>query len=56
MRLEEHLTSCSACKGFLQSLRTTRSAVRTLHRDDIPEDCHARLRAFLDRELKTGLV
>jgi len=56
MRLEEHLASCSACEGFLQSLRTTRSAVRNLHRDDIPEDCHARLRAFLDRELKTGLV
>ncbi|OLC55408.1 MAG: hypothetical protein AUH92_02245 [Acidobacteria bacterium 13_1_40CM_4_69_4] len=48
-RLEEHLAGCSACEGFLQSLRATRAAVRSLRCDDIPKDCHARLRAFLDR-------
>ena len=55
-RLETHLGNCSACEGFLQALRATRAAIRSLHRDDIPEDCHTKLRAFLDRELKSGLL
>ena len=55
-RLETHLGNCSACEGFLQTLGATRTAVRSLHRDDIPEDCHAMLRAFLTRELKSGPV
>jgi anti-sigma factor RsiW len=56
IRLEEHLANCPACEGFLQSLRSTRAAVRNLRSDDIPEKCRARLRAFLDRELKTGTL
>jgi anti-sigma factor RsiW len=55
-RLETHLGNCSACEGFLETLRATRAAVRGLHPDDIPEDCHTRLRAFLDRELKSGRI
>ena len=56
IRLEEHLANCPPCEGFLQSLRSTRAAVRNLRSDDIPEECRARLRAFLDRELNTGTL
>lgn len=52
--LENHLDNCSACEGFLETLKKTRAAVRGLHCDDIPEDCHARLRSFLDLKLKGG--
>jgi anti-sigma factor RsiW len=51
-RLEEHLGACSACDGFLESLKSTRAAVSRLRSADIPPDCHARLRAFLRRELR----
>ena len=54
IRLEEHLANCPACEDFLQSLRSTRAAVRNLRSDDVPEECRVRLRAFLDREQKTG--
>ena len=55
-RLETHLGHCPACEGFLETLRATRTAVRGLHASAIPEDCQARLRAFLDRELKSGRI
>ena len=51
-RLETHLGHCPACEGFLETLRATRG----LHASAIPEDCQARLRAFLDRELKSGRI
>ncbi len=51
--LEAHLELCSACKGFLATLGTTRSAVRDLRCQDLPEDCHRQLRSFLDEGLKT---
>ncbi len=52
--LEAHLDLCSACHEFLASLRTTKAAVRSLHCDDLPADCHRQLRAFLDKSLKAG--
>ena len=55
-RLETHLGHCSACEGFLETLRATRTAALGLHASAIPEDCQARLRAFLDRELKSGRI
>ncbi len=51
-RLREHLAGCPPCEEFLASLGRTRAAVRALRSDDIPEDCRASLRAFLDRELR----
>lgn len=42
-----HLEGCSACGGFLESLKTTRAAVGRLRCDDIPGEVHERLRAFL---------
>jgi anti-sigma factor RsiW len=55
-RLEDHLANCPACEGFLENLKATRAAVRNLRCDEIPEDCHRRLRAFLDRKLRSGRV
>ncbi len=52
--LEAHLDLCSACRGFLTSLGTTRDAVRNLRCDDLPPDCHRQLRAFLDKSLKNS--
>lgn len=53
-RLDGHLANCPSCEVFLQTLRATRDAVRSLHRDQIPQECHTRLREFLERELKRG--
>jgi anti-sigma factor RsiW len=49
-RLREHLGGCGACGEFLESLRTTRRAVRGLRVDSIPEECRSRLRDFLRRQ------
>ncbi|MGH9750286.1 MAG: anti-sigma factor family protein [Candidatus Polarisedimenticolia bacterium] len=46
--LEAHLTGCSACDGFLVSLRRTRDAVGRLRAAAMPEEMHRRLHAFLD--------
>jgi anti-sigma factor (TIGR02949 family) len=54
VRLEEHLKDCSACEEFLQSLRAIRDAVRSFRCDEVPENCRARLRAFLVREPRSG--
>ncbi|HXH28590.1 MAG TPA: zf-HC2 domain-containing protein [Candidatus Polarisedimenticolia bacterium] len=48
-QLDEHMRDCGACLEFLDSLRSTRDAVRTLGCDDIPADVQRALRAFLDR-------
>ena len=45
--LEAHLAGCSACSQYLQTLKTTRAAVRTLRCDAIPDEMQTRLRAFL---------
>lgn len=45
--LTRHLEGCAACGRFLDSLKTTRSAVRRLRCDQVPEEVHERLRAFL---------
>ncbi|HEV8199862.1 MAG TPA: zf-HC2 domain-containing protein [Candidatus Polarisedimenticolia bacterium] len=45
--LTRHLEGCVACGRFLESIRTTRAAVNRLRCDQVPEEVHARLRAFL---------
>ena len=45
--LTRHLEGCAACARFLDSLRTTRAAVARLRCDQIPDELHERLRAFL---------
>ena len=45
--LTRHLEGCAACGRFLDSLKTTRTAVNRLRCDQVPEDVHDRLRAFL---------
>jgi anti-sigma factor (TIGR02949 family) len=45
--LTRHLEGCAACARFLDSLKTTRSAVNRLRCDQVPEEVHERLRAFL---------
>ena len=45
--LARHLEGCAACGGFFESLRTTRAAVARLRCDQIPDELHDRLRAFL---------
>ena len=46
--LEAHLARCSACGGYLESLRKTRDAMRALATREVPEDCRRELRALLD--------
>ena len=45
--LTRHLEGCVACGSYLESLRTTRAAVHLLRCDQVPEEVHERLRAFL---------
>lgn len=45
--LTRHLEGCAACGLFLDSLKTTRTAVNRLRCDQVPEEVHERLRAFL---------
>jgi anti-sigma factor (TIGR02949 family) len=45
--LTRHLEGCAACARFLDSLKTTRTAVNRLRCDQVPEEVHERLRAFL---------
>lgn len=45
--LTRHLEGCVACAGFLESLKSTRAAVSRLRCDEIPEEVHERLGAFL---------
>ena len=45
--LTRHLEGCAACARFLDSLKTTRAAVNRLRCDQVPEEVHVRLRAFL---------
>ena len=45
--LTRHLEGCAACGRFLDSLKTTRTAVNRLRCDQVPEEVHERLRAFL---------
>jgi len=49
--LEAHLTACSACAGFLDSLKTTRDAARSLGARQVPEKCRRALRSLLKRSL-----
>jgi anti-sigma factor RsiW len=45
--LTRHLEGCAACARFLDSLKTARTAVNRLRCDQVPEEVHERLRAFL---------
>lgn len=55
-RLDGHLANCPSCDMFLKTLRATRDAIRGLRRDQIPQECHTRLKDFLERELKSGRI
>ena len=48
-QLEAHLTGCSACAGFLDSLNTTRDAARSLGAREVPEECRRALRSLLKK-------
>jgi anti-sigma factor RsiW len=50
-QLEAHLAGCSACAGFLDSLRKTRDAARTLGAREVPEECRRALRTLLKDRL-----
>ena len=45
--LEAHLANCSACTGFLESLKSVRVGVGTLRADAVPEECRRALRDVL---------
>jgi anti-sigma factor RsiW len=45
--LTRHLEGCAACARFFDSIKTTRTAVNRLRCDQVPEEVHERLRAFL---------
>jgi anti-sigma factor RsiW len=45
--LTRHLEGCAACARFLDSLKTTRTAVNRLRCGQVPDEVHERLRAFL---------
>jgi anti-sigma factor RsiW len=45
--LARHLEGCAACTRFFDSLKTARAAVVRLRCDEIPQEVHERLRAFL---------
>jgi len=50
-QLEAHLAGCSACAGFLDSLRKTRDAARSLGAREVPEECRRALRSLLKDDL-----
>jgi anti-sigma factor RsiW len=50
LSLEAHLSACTACVEYIESLRATQSMVRELREKDLPEEVGKALRAFLDRE------
>ena len=45
---EAELTGCASCRGLFETIGRTRDAVRRLRCEQIPADCHRRLRVFLD--------
>jgi len=51
---DAHLSLCPACLEFLESVKKTRTAVRTLRSDELPPEMHRSLRAFLKRQLRSG--
>jgi len=48
--LEAELSICEPCTLFLATLRRTRDAARSLRCEDLPPECHSRLRALLDAQ------
>jgi anti-sigma factor RsiW len=50
-RLETHLAGCSACAGFLDSLKKTRDAARSLGAREVPEECRRALSSLLKDRL-----
>ena len=52
--LGAHLALCPLCVEFLDSLRKTSAAARNLRVEEVPEECHRRLHAFLDAQIKKG--
>jgi anti-sigma factor (TIGR02949 family) len=51
-RIEAHFAGCPPCVEFLETLRKTRTAVRSLAARDVPEECRRSLRVFLKKNLK----
>jgi len=51
-QVEEHFAICPPCVQFLETLRTTRTAVRSLGERDVPAECRRTLRDFLKKNLK----
>jgi len=49
-RLEDHLTACGACREFVDTLKRTRDAVRSLRIESIPDECRRRLHRFLEKK------
>jgi len=49
--LEAELAICEPCTLFLQTLRRTRDAASSLRCQDLPPECHSRLRALLDARI-----
>jgi anti-sigma factor RsiW len=50
-QLEAHLAGCSACAGFLDSLKKTRDAARSLGAREVPEECRRALSSLLKDRL-----
>ena len=48
---EAHLAACPACAGFLDSLRKTRDAARSLGAREVPEECRRALRSLVKDRL-----
>ena len=46
--LEQHLSGCPECVGFVRTFRSTVSLLQSLSEDDLPEELRVRLRSFLD--------
>jgi anti-sigma factor RsiW len=51
-QLDEHLTDCPGCLGFLNTYRHTVSVAHDLRCEDIPPELQAKLRSFLKEKLE----